>query len=460
MAQVTNNANFLIYSGQNLTLTQVNFYLYAMKTVESINIHESPRNTYLYSSGWQQERPNRPTSLSASGFSAPRLIALRKSSAKVLFTTIDVTAVAMGQSDKSTSAHIPSWQRSEQSDSSSPPKSESETTDFVLPNESRDSLLEQATKFLEDEGIQHASLDRKRVFLVSKGLNEDDVTRLLSQHEQEHTIAPEAEVMEDYGIEKEVAQFQSSHDNTTRAVPPSIQSQEPASQSGPPIITYPEFLVHSQKPPPFITANRLLTSLYAISAVAAATYGLSKYIVEPMVEELTSARHALAETATTHLDTLNAKLSGAVSRIPEASNVLVDDDGSNADSVDSDAAHLFSRSAGTQTSPQHSRATSLNSTTSISPVPPVQLHDEALSSIQTRLSDVYENTKAGNPVRESVDDLKKYLEELPRTYSKPQSGRHWEKPQADEYSKMKAEIRTIKGVLLSARNFPSGVAAR
>ena len=56
-----------------------------------------------------------------------------------------------------------------------------------------------------------------------------------------------------------------------------------------------------------------------------------------------------------------------------------------------------------------------------------------------------------NPLGTSVSELQSYLAKLP--HAGQQQG-------TDAVAEVKAEIRGVKGVLLSARNFPSGVAAR
>ena len=379
--------------------------------------------------------------------SMPRsLLDVRKTSAifsssPILFDEVST----MGQSEKPKSKSIPSWQRSDIASLSQTPETHLNHDDVELKDQSQDSLLKQAAKFLEDEGIQHASLDRKRAFLESKGLNEDDFEQLLRQQEQEYSIAPEAEVLEDYGIEKEVAQFQSSQRATTAAsttAPPSTSST-----NSPPIITYPEFFIHSQKPQPFVTADRLLTSLYVASGITAAVYGLSKYVVEPMVEQLIDARHSLAETASTNLEILNSKLRGAASRTPDILNSLIPDDRSEGESLDSDAARFFSRSAGTQTSLPHSRTMSISSTSSVTPALAVEHHEATLSGIKSKLSEFRTSAKVEHPVKSGIDELKRYLEGISQ------------EPKADEYAKVKTKIRAVKGALLSAKNFPSGVAA-
>lgn len=369
----------------------------------------------------------------------------------------------MGDPKGSKTKSIPSWQLKDDPAASDVVEDTSTDESKERRISDRAALVEQASKFLEDEGIRNAPIERKKTFLESKGLTEAEIGDLLQPQEQEQHITPEAEVMEDYGIEKDIAQMQSSKTTSSPAqqVSPPAAPQDAAPRDMAPIITYPEFLLHSQQPPPLITARRLLTTLYATSGIAAAIYGTSKYIVEPMIGSLTSARHSLAETASTNLDTLNLKLEGAVSKVPEALTKPAGDDDSDVESVDLDPARFFKRSAGTQTSPRLSRSNSSDSSSSTAPRPPLVAHENSLSTIHSRLFDlVPSDAKKSNPVKESIDDLKKYLDGLSLGYNIQQNGKLWEKSKVDEYAKLKNEIRGVKGVLLSARNFPSGVAVR
>ena len=368
---------------------------------------------------------------------------------------------------------IPSWQLPK-TPLSPEISSPGEPEDSVAPDE-RQSLFDNAAKFLEDEDIRDAPIERKKTFLGSKGLTEDEIQMLLQSHDQEqHT--PEAEVMDDYGIEKEVLQLQASNPTpdpikkstvptgtdtqATNSAPSSSEGGQPSlTKDSPPIITYPEFLLHSQKPPPLMTAHGLMTTLYVASGMAATAYGTSKYIVEPMIETLTSARHSLAETARSNVETLNSKLESVISKMPDS---LIDrhaEQESDNESIDSDPSRFFNRSAGTQTSPRVSRSRSSTQSDSSTPNAGSQSHESASLAIHSRLSDL-QSAETANPVQESINDLKKFLDDLPQSSAKQDTGKLWEKSKPDGYGKLKAEIRGVKGVLLSARNFPSSVPVR
>ncbi len=223
----------------------------------------------------------------------------------------------------------------------------------------------------------------------------------------------------------------------------------------PPIITYPEFLLHAPKPPPLITVNRLLTSIYVISGAAATAYGLSNYIGNPMFESLNAARHSFFETASSNLQILVEKLEQVVSSIPDATsspkNLLLEDDDS---STNSDAAEFFRRSTGTQTTPGLPR--SPPSTTSQTPgsISPLVEQHIRLQWLHVKLSDMMistENRPRENDVKFHVDNLQNYLNSMAYDNSIRNADLAVEK---DQIAKVKAEIRSVKGVLLSARNFP------
>ena len=358
----------------------------------------------------------------------------------------------------------PSRQRQEPSnqpkhpDNTPPP----EQAEQEQPLEPRASLIDNASEFLKDDSIQDAPIERKKLFLESKGLTEAETDKLL---ETQHTR--EAAVTEDHGIERrEPSESTTPKTSPTSPVP---QKEQPATttpppKDNPPIITYPEFLLHAQKPAPFITANRLLTTLYIASGAAATIYGTSKYIVEPMVSSLTSARHSLLEGAGANLDAMNKKLESAVSKVPETARLSEEkgeDDSDTESMMSSDEARYFRRSAGTQTSPRLSRSNSSVSAEAGEVISPAQGHASALLEIHSKLSDLLpRDGEPRNPLGGSINELRGYLQKLPHANSLHLVGKAGKKGEIDAVANVKVEIRGVKGVLLSARNFPSGVAAR
>ncbi|CAD6566865.1 MAG: hypothetical protein ASARMPREDX12_008852 [Alectoria sarmentosa] len=375
----------------------------------------------------------------------------------------------MSDSDGPKSNGIPSWQRQEPSTmppqpDNAPPREQTEQQ----PLGPRASLIEQASQFLQEDSIRDAPIERKKLFLESKGLTELEIDDLL---EIQHT--PEETVMEDYGIERrEISQpttgaTPQQHTATTTTTTSPVPEERPPdtlSKDTAPIITYPEFLLHAQKPAPLITANRLLTSLYIATGAATTIYGTSKYVAEPMVASLTSARHSLLEGAGANINTLNKKLESTVSKAPErAPHPKEEEEDSDADSTSSsDGARFFRRSAGTQTSPPRlSRSNSSASSDPDEALSPSQDHTSALLGIHSKLSDLLPSDgEPANPLGDSIKELRAYLQKLPHADSMNLGGKAGKKGEMDAVASVKAEIRGVKGVLLSARNFPSGVAAR
>ncbi|KAA6414999.1 MAG: hypothetical protein FRX48_01750 [Lasallia pustulata] len=370
---------------------------------------------------------------------------------------------------------IPQWQRQGAAkDPQEPPKGSEKSDHAEKPPPSRASLLEQAAKFLEAEDIREAPTERKISFLESKGLTNEEIHKLvgISRNTGPGT-AP-------------FAPGRPPDQKTKASKPPqAIPGPDPPSTSSPqsrdipPIITYPEFLLHSQKPPPPITARRLLTTFYVASGAAATIYGASKYLVTPMIDSLTTARHSLFETASSNVSTLNTKLEGIVSVIPDAHfphhtkpHTQGGLDNDDASSTTSDPTELFHRDTGTQTSPQLPRSPS--STFSLDPSSPgtgaapatIEAHHSRLSILHSHLSELLADnitrSDSDAQVSDRLDDLQSYLEALalgssPYVQGYGAAGMIPGDTGEDEIAKVKAEIRGVKGVLLSARNFPGGV---
>ena len=353
----------------------------------------------------------------------------------------------MGDSEKPKPKGILSWQLQEHADTSGAAEqaASQDHEEGSLPS-NRATLIEKAAKFLEEDDVRDAPIERKQYFLKMKGLTDDEIEDLLRT---QHTT--EGEVAEGYQEEQlQVTESMSAPDPD----PSREQSSTSPAKDVPPIITYPEFLVQSQKPPPLITSQRLLTTLYLASGAAATVYGTNKFLIEPMVASLSSARHSLFETASSNLSTLNKKLEEAASKFPETSFNSSD---SNSESEESDAARFFTRSAATQTSPDLSGSSSLASPVSLGPgSSPILLQEAALSDIHDRLDDLRpDDPEAPNPVKDKLYDLRTYLEGL--AYNRNQTRDMWNQ---DPVGKVKTEITSLKGLLLSARNFPSGVSVR
>ncbi|KAI9848991.1 MAG: hypothetical protein M1837_005882 [Sclerophora amabilis] len=380
----------------------------------------------------------------------------------------------MGDSQSDGRPSIPQWQRKSLPDAAST----SEKDDSG--EGTRAELISQASKFLDDDDIRNASSERKKAFLESKGLRSEEIEGLL-----------------DSSSNKKDSANTHSDDVDSKPEPPAhIETPNPpqaSARDAPPIITYPEFLVQ-QSPtatsPPLITGPLILNSLYVAAGALAAIYGTSTYLVSPMIDSLTSARHSLASKTLSNLSDLNAKLENAVSELPASTlqprSLSHPPDSYHDEDSDSDPTELFHVDTGTQTSPGLSRRGSTTPgslsgpTTTTKPDKDAQLtgQESRLKVIQSHLSELLEDSNdvgtSDAAVTSNMLDFSTYLSGL--AYSSPYyatsngivgatsgaglgrgSGSRGTSADEDVMAKVKSEIRGIKGVLLSARNFPGSV---
>lgn len=368
-------------------------------------------------------------------------------------------------SKKPAPASIPSWQRahsttdqpqqSEQADSISTSQPIEQTS--AAPEETADMpMSEKAARFLDDESIKNASRERKIAFLQTKGIPLTDIEKLLDSTQEAPSLHPttdEARVIHSSSASEKVVQ---------------TSSMQKAKRDVPPIVTYPEFLVQSQKPPPLVTTQRLLTTAYITGGLMATAYGLSKYIIEPMSETLTAARHDFLEHSAAHIDELNSRLEKSVSNLPTDTKHAskLQELEAPPSPTDSDPTELFHRDVGTQTTPELERPSYGPSTPSTESDDSITHQESRLRSIKSHITDLQSSSEthelANSDLTTKLNDLTSYLEQM--SYREP-SYKYWygsetnssggtTKSGEDEIDKVKAEIRSVKGVLLSARNFP------
>ncbi|KAI5195061.1 hypothetical protein AUEXF2481DRAFT_537845 [Aureobasidium subglaciale EXF-2481] len=403
---------------------------------------------------------------------------------------------------------LPAWQRRAADPSIQAPSSEHDATP---------SAIDRVRKFLQDPAVKDASPDKKRAFLLSKDISEDAIDRLMTSADSERkdtdadkdtaiqdatgsttdasteaaqqefdasktTPQPQAYVRttdgsqdaakQEFDASKAVSfsptEFRAANPSTTPAPPP----QQPR-RDIPPIVTYPEFLVQPQKPPPLVTVSRLINATYIAGALTASAYALSKYIIAPMADNLNDARHDLFEHTSDYVDDFNDRLSEIVSTIPSQAKSFLPNTAESADfdmeSVTSDPTELFHRDVGTQTSPSLSRRTSLSSDTDVVKVKPDTVpvkQATRLEIIKSHLAELLEGTESNGAsnqtLQESVGETRQYLDGLyytPPSYSwnadNTLNTNGAKDKQPDAAVALKAEIRGVKGVLLSAKRFPS-----
>ncbi|ETN43194.1 uncharacterized protein HMPREF1541_02353 [Cyphellophora europaea CBS 101466] len=388
---------------------------------------------------------------------------------------------------------IPSWQQALPPTSS---QSKVEDEAGVATPETDLDPLQQARHFLRHEEVKDAPRDRKVAFLEKKGIQANEIQKVLA----EEGIALADDASED-GM-KTIHDSTASSPDTSIKASPTQTSTSSATTSTPavgaatltpkpdvaPVITYPEFLLKPQKPPPLVTVDRLVTATYIVAGVSALTWGASRYLVAPMLESLTSARRDLASSTLTSLHTLNTKLESTVSHVPYIPSLHAHkepfDDTASITSSDSDPTELFHRDYGTQTSPPKSRSSSLSSTSS--PLSASASQTARLFSLHTSLSSLLSSTNTTfssdslsttiSDMQSVVDRIESNSQPLYTSYdyktspafntnspsststsaSRSKTGASGsEKESQSEAAKFKAEIRALKGAFLSSRNFPS-----
>jgi len=316
-------------------------------------------------------------------------------------------------------------------------------------------LLKQASKFMEDPSIKDAPLDRKIAFLETKGVSKENVRKVLD--------TPRSDVKP----------------LLPQTLQPQVRHEVPSASANvithdiPPIITYPEFLMKSKKPPPIITAQRLLGTAYAFGGAATIIYGLSKYLIGPMADSLTFARHEFAEHSQNQIAELNSKLKELVSVDPavymDPAAKTGDDTASIADSLDYDPTELYHRDFGTQTLPLPASSDTSSSADG------EEIKDASLgngtenqASHLLLIKNRFEELRSEYDVEEQstyaeVSTVVKVLNEHLESLAYPTNSYHGiygggdGGKKDDEIGRVKAEIRGVKGVLLSARNFKAPV---
>ncbi|KAF2116483.1 peroxisomal membrane anchor protein conserved region-domain-containing protein [Lophiotrema nucula] len=370
----------------------------------------------------------------------------------------------------SNKAKIPPWQHAptpppdvsaiaQESKSETPAETEAPSADEAASNGSQSgdvSLLEQASRFLEDSTIRDAPREKKVAFLQSKGVATEEIEKLLGQETRNEDAINISEAGEKAWTKKAPQ---------APPAPPTIASKKDL----PPIVTYPEFLTKAEKPPPLITTQRLLNTAYITGGLMASMYGLSKYIIAPMTQNLTESRHDFASHASEQLGEFNQRLEGAVSTDPASKPKKILDAADDISEADSDPTELYHRDFGTQTTPTLSRRPSVSSTSEVEKSV-VTGHEDRLKIIASHLKELEASRNndyaSSDSLRTKLSDLTTYLGEMSYQnqyysniggiYSSNYGLPKTKDGKDDQIEVLKADIRAVKGVFLSARNFPAG----
>ncbi|CAZ84134.1 unnamed protein product [Tuber melanosporum] len=355
----------------------------------------------------------------------------------------------------------------------------------------RKELREQAAKFLETSSVKNAPWEQKKEFLLEKGLTGNEIEALMEEMErvQKEKMKEAVVTKEEVRVVLERGKGKKREQPSTEVTKPNAndETKHPPEDSGrenkettattaaasPPLITYPEFLTPAPPPPPqpLVSTSNILKSAYFASAIGSTIYGAHKFIFTPMYSALTDARLDLSSAALKNLTELNTRLRELVpsTRVqhptansnkkhyypssPHSSSSSDDEDDS---SSTSDPSELFHVDATTQTSPLPDY--NLNTSDEAEDLTP----DGKLEHLSTQLHALVESHSDGmdNELTFALEDLRSYLESL--TYDWSSSSIFTSpydyggaKGKDDAVSKVKAEIRSVKGVLLNTKNFPA-----
>ncbi|KAI0803422.1 peroxisomal membrane anchor protein conserved region-domain-containing protein [Xylaria sp. FL0064] len=359
---------------------------------------------------------------------------------------------------KKSSIPIPAWQQA-----SADAGSEPENT-----------TLEHARRFLDDESVKAAAPEEKRAFLKRKGLEDAQIDQLL---DETPTAATESLAASDEGDHKTgeppdtreevpLAPADNSSSDVSPTSDTSSSETSSTSDSPPPIITYPEFLTKPQRPPPLITPSRLTNILAVSGGVWALLYGISGLVVKPMADNLNEARAEYYHHVNEKLSQLVEKLEGAVSEVPYKNGKPLrfqkqDRVNEDNESVTSDPTELFHRDVGTQTSPPPSI---YETNTNTNDEKPVDAQARRLSAISASLRELTlmhtQKAESSADLRSTIGQIRDQVDKLAypsiqdfSTYGGFGYGQSAEAD--DEYKRTKDAIRSVKGLFLSSRSFPT-----
>ncbi|KAK7921346.1 hypothetical protein PG985_009368 [Apiospora marii] len=336
---------------------------------------------------------------------------------------------------------------------------------------SEPTTIDQARRFLADESVRGQSRDKMVEFLKTKGLQREDIEKLLSEQNETESISASPSASPEQEPETVPEKVTAGEPTMPQATPPtppaSTTSNTPppayTTSDTPPIVTYPEFLTHSPRPPPLITPSRLLDIVGVSGTAWSLLYGAARFVVSPMVDIQIEARSDYYTHVNAKLSNMVGKLEGLVSEVPykngkplrsqsEAYTDAEDDKSSSCD----DPTEMFHRDIGTQTSPPPA-SVALSpgaSGTAESTVDAQARRLARLSSAVKELSDMYtkraeDTSNLHSGVCELRDEVDKVYRNPPWSesasmYGLTRMGRTGQQ-EDDEYKKTKDAIRSVKG---------------
>lgn len=386
-------------------------------------------------------------------------------------------------SDSDSDLAIPAWQKaqsdeidSQNTESAPTPSMSSSTSEVDAPaaevtaeetpqpeiDTDGQERLEVARRFLENDDVRHAPHEKKIEFLKSKGIDEAEIHALLGQDESttETEVSITSYLAPIYyadNFKAPIPETPNSYAPPTETLPPTPASHPPVDR--PPVVIYPEFLAKAPRPPPLVTKERLFNALYAVTGLSTLIYGTSRYVIRPMVDSQAEARTDFHDLTSRKLDTLVAKLEKTVSEVPPKKPIAAVEEESDAE----DPTEMFHRDMGTQTTFPISSVTAM--TDSKNNESAAKHNTNQLGSLNKTLSglkDEYRSQSEGmDKIKTAVDMLRDDLDTMTYTAYPDHStgydlyGRSRKPEPDDEIRKVRDNIRRVKGVLLSTRNFPA-----
>ncbi|KAK5988679.1 hypothetical protein PT974_10165 [Cladobotryum mycophilum] len=353
--------------------------------------------------------------------------------------------------DSKASPAVPQWQLDSKQDQGEQNKQDEQ--EAAEQPQTPEDKLEVARRFLDEDEVKTASREKKVEFLQSKGIPEADIQELLGGASE---AAPTEEASQRIFTATTCDNRNRSNNNNTslfRAHPSSSERSQTSRRH------IPRVPHQARTTTPLVTTNGLINTICAFAGLSTILYGASKYVVAPMVESLTDARFELHETTSKRLDDIVTKLESTVSVIPTyKSSEDAADDASDAE----DPSEMFHRDIGTQTSFPSSPSIPKSDNE-----PVAKQHADRLAKFTKSLSslkDDYRSQSTGlQDVKTVLDVFRDELDSM--TYGNGNDyvggfdmyGKLKRSEPEDEIRKARDNIRRIKGVLLSTRNFPTSV---
>ncbi|KAG6205646.1 hypothetical protein E4U50_004602 [Claviceps purpurea] len=325
--------------------------------------------------------------------------------------------------------------------------------------------IEVARRFLQEAHVKASSRAKKTEFLQSKGLRDSDIEKLLEE-EVEHSTGAASPQQE----EKTSGSDTTHPSASANQQHPQEQPHHQASvvHDRPPIVTYPEFLVRPDRPPPLVTKDGILSALYGFAGLSTILYGTSKFLIAPMVETTTDARSQLYHATAQKLDSLVSQLEKTVSVIPSTAATRPSssqhDDAPEGSSDDEDPTEMFHRDIGTQTLSVFEKAAPAAAAEGRSLSSPVGSATDGqadrLTGLTKSLAVLRDQLRAQSEgfqdVKTVLDVFRDSLDGMAYTLVGGYDiyGSTKKKEPEDEIRKVRDNIRRLKGLLLSTRTFP------